>query len=86
MLHRTLTELHVELFNRLRTTSLYSRLKNVEMERSDALPCGWRADVVGEFTVAEHNEASEIVRDLQRRYSLRTDPLNAQHTEPKSRG
>ena len=86
MLHRTLTELHVELFNRLRTTSLYSRLKNVEMERSDALPCGWRAEVVGEFTVAEHNEASEIVRDLQRRYSLRTDPLNAQHTEPKSRG
>jgi hypothetical protein len=78
--------LHVELFNRLRTTSLYSRLKKVEMERSDALPCGWRAEVVGEFTVAEHNEASEIVRDLQRRYSLRTDPLNAQHTEPKSRG
>jgi hypothetical protein len=47
-----------------------------------ALACGWRAEVVGDLTVAEHNEASETVRDLQRQFSLRTDPLKAQHTDP----
>ena len=77
MPHRTLTELHVELFNRLRSTSLYSRLKNVEMERSKALPCGWRAEILGDFTVAEHNEVNEIVSDLQRRFSIRSDPLDS---------
>jgi hypothetical protein len=86
MVDRTLSELQVELFNRLRATRLYSRLKNATLEPSDCVPCGWRADVLGNFSVAEHNEASEIVRDLQRRFSSRTDPLNAQHTEPKSGG
>jgi hypothetical protein len=86
MVDRTLSELQVELFNRLRATRLYPRLKNVALEPSDCAPCGWRAEVVGNFTVAEHDEASEIVGDLQRRFSLRTDPLNAQHTEPKSSG
>ena len=84
MMDRTLSELQVELFNRLRATRLYLRLKNVALETSDNVPCGWRADVVGDFTVAEHNEANEIVRDLQRRFSLRADPLDAQHSEPKS--
>jgi hypothetical protein len=84
MVDRTLSELQVELFNRLRATRLYPRLKNVALEPSDCAPCGWRAEVVGDFTVAEHNEATEIVRDLQRRFSLGTDPLNAQHIEPES--
>ena len=86
MVDRTLSELQVELFNRLRATRLYPRLKNVALEPSACAPCGWRAEVVGDFTVAEHSEASEIVRDLQRRFSLRADPLNAQHTEPKPSG
>jgi hypothetical protein len=84
MPHRTISEGQVELFNRLRATHLYTRLKNVALEPSDCLPCGWRAEVVGDFSVAEHNEASEIVRDLQGRFALRTDPLNAQHIETKS--
>jgi hypothetical protein len=84
MRNRTLGELQVEIFNLLRTTPQYQRLIRVDVEPSDAFSCGWRAEVVGDFTVAEHNEASGIVRDLQRRYSLRTDPLNAQHTELRS--
>ena len=84
MPERTLSELQVELFDRLRSTRLYSRLKNVEVERSEALACGWRAEVAGDFTVAEHNEASEIVRDLQRRFSLRTDPLMRSTPNPSA--
>ena len=84
MRNRTLGELQVEIFNLLRTMPQYQRLIRVNVEPSDAFSCGWRAEIVGDFTVAEHNEASGIVRDLQRRYSLRTDPLNAQHTEPRS--
>jgi hypothetical protein len=76
MHRRTLIELQIEIFDRLRSTSLYPRLKNVQMERSEAFPCGWRAEVVGDFDVAEHNEAGEIVRDLQRRFSVRSDPLD----------
>jgi len=56
MLKRTIGELQVELFNHLRMKQLYARLINVALERSDAFPCGWRADVVGDFTVTEHNE------------------------------
>jgi hypothetical protein len=56
MAERTLGELHGELFNRLRATRFYMRLKNVALEPSDYSPCGWRAEVVGDFTVAEHNE------------------------------
>ena len=77
MAERTLSELQVELFNRLRPT-FYARLKNVAVAPSDYLPCGWRAEVVGDFTVAEHSEAVEIARDLQRRFSLRSDPLKGQ--------
>ena len=77
MVDRTLSELQVELFNRLRAMRLYPRLKNVALEPSDYAPCGWRAEVVGNFTVAEHNDANEIVRDLQRRFSVRSDPLGA---------
>jgi hypothetical protein len=80
MVDRSLSELQVELFNRLRATRLYPRLKNVALEPSDCAPCGWRAEVVGDFSDA----ANEIVRDLQRRFSLRTDPLNAQHTQAES--
>jgi hypothetical protein len=69
--------------NRLRATRLYARLKNVAVEPSDCAPCGWRAEVVGDFTGAEHNQANEIVRDLQRRFSLRKDPLHRQ-ASPKS--
>ena len=75
MLKRTIGELQVELFNHLRMKQLYGRLTNVALEPSDAFSCGWRADVVGNFTVTEHNGANEIVRDLQRRFSLRSDPF-----------
>ena len=77
MLKRTIGELQVELFNHLRTKRLYDRLINVALEPSDAFSSGWRAEVTGEFTVEEHDQVNEIVRDLQRRYSLAVDPLRA---------
>jgi hypothetical protein len=77
MLRRTIGELQIELFNLLRTKRLYRRLKNVALESSDAHPCGWGADVIGDFTVEEHGQVNDIVRDLQRRYSLDVDPFRA---------
>ena len=76
-LKRTIGELQVELFNHLRTKRLYDQLINVALEPSDAFPSGWRAEVTGDFTVEEHGQVNEIVRDLQRRYSLVVDPLRA---------
>ena len=37
--------------------------------------CGWRAEIVGDFTVLEHNAANDLVRELQRYYVLVDDPL-----------
>ena len=82
MRHRTFSELQVEIFNLLRTMPQYQRLIRVYVEPSDAFSCGWRAEIVGDFTVAEHNGASGIVRDLQRRFSLRTDPLKRSSLNP----
>jgi hypothetical protein len=76
MVDRTLSELQVEIFDRLRPTRMYARLRDVVVVPSDALPCGWRAEIRGNFTIVEHDLANEIVRDLQRRFSLRTDPLD----------
>ena len=53
MRKRTLGELQVELFNLLRAMPQYQRLISVDVEPSDALPCGWRAEIVGDFTVAD---------------------------------
>jgi len=75
MRHRTLGELQVELFNLLRTMPQYQRLMRVDLEPSDAFSCGWRAEIVGDFTVDEHNAANELVRELQRCYALVDDPL-----------
>ena len=75
MRKRTLGELQVELFNLLRTMPQYQRLISVDVEPSDAFPCGWRAEIVGDFTVGEHNAANDIVRELQRCYLLADDPL-----------
>jgi hypothetical protein len=75
MRKRTLGELQVELFNLLRTMPQYQCLISVDVEPSDALPCGWRAEIVGDFTVVEHNEANDLVRELQRCYSLVDEPL-----------
>jgi hypothetical protein len=58
-----------------RSPIFYARLKNIAVAPSDCSPCRWQAEVVGDFTVAEHNEAVETARDLQRRFSLRSDPL-----------
>jgi hypothetical protein len=75
MRNRTLGELQVELFNLLRTTPQYQRLIRVDVEPSDAFPCGWRAEIVGDFTVDEHNAANDLVRELQRCYALVDNPL-----------
>jgi hypothetical protein len=75
MSKRTLGELQVELFNLLRTMPQYQRLISVDVEPSDALPCGWRAEIVGDFTVAEHNAVNDLVRELQRCCSLVDDAL-----------
>jgi hypothetical protein len=75
MRKRTLRELQVELFNLLRTMPQNQRLISVEVVPSDALPCGWRAEIVGDFTVVEHNAANDLVRELQRYYVLVDDPL-----------
>jgi hypothetical protein len=89
-MQRTISELEVEIFNRLRQTRMYARLRDAVVVPSDALPSGWRAEIRGNFTIVEHDLANEIVRDLQRRYSLRRDPLDARpgsespHVNPAS--
>ena len=75
MRKRTLGELQVELFNLLRTMPQYQRLISVDVEPSDAVACGWRAEIVGDFTVVEHNAANDLVRELQRCYSIVDDQL-----------
>jgi hypothetical protein len=75
MRKRTLGELQVELDDLLRTMPQYQRLISVEVVPSDAFPCGWRAEIVGDFTVDEHNAANELVRELQRCYALVDNPL-----------
>jgi hypothetical protein len=81
MRKRTLEELQVELFNLLRTMPQYQRLISVDVEPSDTCPCGWRAEIVGDFTVVEHNAANDFVRELQRCYILVDDP----HETPQQR-
>jgi hypothetical protein len=81
MFNRTLSELQVKLFNQLRTTAFYARLKAVAVEPSSKLPCGWQADVAGDFTAEERDQVDEIVRDLQRRYSCAVDPLRTRPHE-----
>ena len=75
MRKRSLEELQVEVFNLLRTMPQYQRLVSVDLEPSDAFPCGWRAEIIGDFTVVEHNAANDLVRELQRCYVLVDDQL-----------
>ena len=82
MLKRTIGELQVELFNHLRMKQLYGRLINVVLEPSNAFSCGWRADVVGDFTVTEHHEANEIVRDLNADFRFDPIPLRIAKVAP----
>ena len=75
---RTLSELQVELFNRLRALRLYPRLKSVLLEPSDDLTCGWRGEVKGDFTAAEEDEAHMIISDLQKRFSMKSESLESE--------
>jgi hypothetical protein len=62
----------------------YQRLISVDVQPSDALPCGWHAEIVGDFiTVVEHNAANDLVRELQRCYSLDND---GQRTSRRTKG
>jgi hypothetical protein len=70
-----LTAMRKRSLGELRTMPQYQRLISVDVEPSDAFPCGWRAEIVGDFTVVEHNTANDLVRELQRCYTLVDDPL-----------
>jgi hypothetical protein len=62
-----------------------SALLEVALEPSDAFPCGWRAEVVGDFTLGERNALKDVVREL--RYSLGADRLGppAIHSVPAAK-
>jgi len=74
MRKRTLGELQVELYDLLRIMPQYPRLISVDVVPSQVFACGWRAEIVGDFTVLEHNAANDLVRELQRCYVLVDDP------------
>ncbi len=58
----TLSELEVWLQDRLRAQPFSPRLKGVRVHPSQAAECGWFAEVVGDFAVAEHAAAAMIVK------------------------
>jgi hypothetical protein len=66
----TLSELEVWLQDRLRAQPFNPRLKAVKVHPSQAAECGWFAEVVGDFAVAEHAAAAMIVSDLQQSFCV----------------
>ena len=44
---------------------------------SEAMDCGWLAEVTGDFSVGEHGAVADIGSDLQRRFRL--EPYTGQN-------